>query len=114
MPVISVVSGGVPWFPQEYAPLYFTVKGVLALIATVLLLIHMNRSWAELMSPGRRLRYIALLYFGTLLTVSTVDQKNMHAVVAYTNLGAGIGVILLNVAAIVSLTETTRKPRKHR
>lgn len=112
--MIAVVSGGVSWFPQEYAALYFSVKGVLALCATLLLVTHMNLAWSELMSPGRRLRYMALLYFAVLLTVSTVAQERAHAVVAYTNLGAGVGVIILNVAAIVSLHETSRSRRMRR
>lgn len=106
----GLISGGVPWFPQEYAAAFYYLKGSVALLATLLLLHHMNTEWTASLSPGRRLRYLALLYLSILLAGSTAEQVQDAALVNYRNLAAFLGAVLLLVAAAVSIVESRRRP----
>jgi hypothetical protein len=98
----------VEWFPQEYAAVFYAVKGGLALVATLLYLAHMSRAWHRLTSRGQRWRYLVLLYLSVLLTVATVEQIQDRAFVSYRNVGALVGTVLLLIAAVVSLREDRR------
>ena len=106
MPDVADLTGmAVDWFPQQYAALFYVTKGVLALVATLLYLFHMDRAWSTLRSRGQRWRYIVLLYLSVLLTVATVEQIQDQALVSYRNLGAFVGSVLLLIAAVISLQE---------
>lgn len=85
--------------------LFFIVKGVLALTATVLLVWHMARK-SEPMTMGQQLRYLTLLYFAVLVTGASADQTGSHAPVNWYNIGGFVGVVLLILAAAVSLHES--------
>ena len=61
--VVELSAAGVPWFPQQYAAEFYATKGVLALVATLLLIVHMNLTWSTVKTRGQRLRYLSLLYF---------------------------------------------------
>lgn len=74
-------------------------------MATLLYLWHMTRAWDHIRTTGQRWRYGVLLYLSVLLTVSTAEQVSSSAPVAYRNLGAGLGTVLLLIAAVVSLRE---------
>lgn len=107
---MDIFAAGVPWFPQDYAGTYYTIKGFVALAATLLVIFHMSTAWAEAMTLGRQLRYIALLYAAILLTASSVEQVSEDVVVSYRNLGGlGLSVVIL-VAMVVSINETRRRP----
>jgi hypothetical protein len=101
---------GVPWFPQDYAALFYVIKGALSLVATVLLLSHMREVRREEITTGRWLRYLVLLYFAVLLTGASLEQVGDEAIVSYRNLGGLLGSVALIVAVVVSITET----RDHR
>lgn len=106
---MNLVTGGVPWFPQEYAETFYITKGLVALVAVVLLLIHMQAVWGDHMTWGRRLRYLAPLYFAVLLTSATVEQVHETAPVNYRNLGGLLGALLLIATALVSMREQRRR-----
>ena len=106
----QAIQSAVPWFPQEYAETFYTVKGLIALIALVLYLAHMNRAWPRLVSVAQRWRYGVLLYLAAWLATSAAEQVKDEALVNYRNLGGMVGSLLLIVAAIVSLHEDRRTP----
>lgn len=101
---------GVSWFPQDHAHFFYVLKGVLAIIATVLLLLHMVRGWERIVSWAQRLRYLSLLYFAMLVAYASAEQVHQTAPVNLRNLGGLVGVALLVVAALVSLHDE-RRPR---
>lgn len=91
--------------PQDWALEFWYVKGFVALVATVLLVIQMQRTWSTVNSSGQRLRYLSLLYFAVLVTAVSVDQVSVGDLVTWRNLGAFFGVVLLLITACVSLRE---------
>lgn len=103
------LTSGVPWFPQEYAILFYWTKGLLALVAVGLLLAHMRVVRQETITLGRWLRYQSLLFFAVLLAGSSVEQVEEAAPVSYRNLGGLMGTIVLIVAVGVSIAESRRE-----
>lgn len=103
---------GVPWFPPHWAEPFYVLKGLLFLVATVLLVAHMSRTWSQTIGRGQRLRYLTLLYFSVLFTAASVEQVQQHAVVNYRNLGGLVGSGLLIVTMCVSLGEYRRSRRR--
>lgn len=99
---------GIPWFPADWAHEFYILKGIVALLGTVLLIAHMV-SKREPMTLGQTLRYLTLLYLAVLITGASVEQTSQHAVVNYRNLAVIPGVLLLIVAAAVSLYESRRR-----
>lgn len=95
----------IDWFPQEYAEQFFYLKGAIALIGTITLIWHMNRSWEKFTSRGQQLRYITLLYFAVLLTAASVEQVEQGADVNLRNIGAIVGVALLVYTMVVTIRE---------
>lgn len=96
--------GPADWFPEEWAPVFHATKGAVALIGTLLLLVHMNRTWPTVKTWGRRLRYLTLLYGSCLVTYASAEQMAVEAMVDNRALfGAGYAVLLL-LAATLSLS----------
>jgi hypothetical protein len=107
----GLFAGSVSWFPQEYAEAFYLLKGALALIGTVLLVVHMLMTWSSIERWGQRLRYLVLLGFAGLASSSTVEQVQQSAVVSYRNLAAAPLAVLLILAMVVSIhDDLTRKP----
>lgn len=96
------------WFPDDHAHAFYVLKGVLALAGTVLLVAHMARK-REPMTLGQLLRYCTLLYLAALITGASADQSQSHAAVNWYNLAVIPGVVLLIVAAVVSLHESRNR-----
>lgn len=103
-----MTTDGVAWFPQGYAETFYILKGLFALLGTLLLVAHMLRK-TEPMSTGQLLRYLSLLYLAVLITGASAEQVTQQAPVNYRNLAVIPGVILLIAAAAVSLFESRRK-----
>lgn len=106
------LAGSVSWFPQDCAHVFYVVKGVLGLLATVMLIVHMSHTWDRMVSLGQRLRYITLLAFSILVTGATLEQLQQDAGVNYRNLGAMVCVLLLVGAMLASLDEDVRRHRR--
>lgn len=101
------MSAGVPWFPQEWAPAFYILKGGLSLVATALLLFHMRKVKAqEALTLGRWLRYLVLLYLAVLMTGASVEQVSDESLVSYRNLGSLVGAVVLIIATVVSIHES--------
>lgn len=100
---------GLAWFPAEWTYEFFLLKGVLALVGTLLTLAHMQQEWSEAMTLGRRLRYFALLVFAVVLTGASVEQVAQDAVVELRNIGGMVSAVVLVVAVGVSIREARRR-----
>jgi hypothetical protein len=97
------------WLAEDHLAAFYTLKAVLSLVATVLLVVHMQQAFTEALTWGRRLRYLVLLYFAITLTGVSVGQMHSLAAVDWrTVIGFG-GAVLLILAAGLSIFES-RKP----
>lgn len=54
--------------------LFFYAKGVVALVAALLLIHHMNSEWAHIRTLGRRMRYLCLLGYVALTAAASPEQ----------------------------------------
>lgn len=104
----TVLLGEVPWFDQNLAHEFFTIKGILSLVATLSILGHMTATWSRVETWGRRLRYFALLYVSALMTFASVEQVSEAEFVDYRHLGAMLGAVIILVAMGVSMREDVR------
>lgn len=105
-------AGAVSWFPQEQAHLFYMVKGTLALVAVVMLIVHMTHTWHTVVRLGQRLRYLTLLAFAVLAASSTLEQLEQGALVNYRNLATMLCVLLLILAMTASLNDDVRHKRQ--
>lgn len=103
------IGGAVGWFPQEYADLFYVGKGLLALVATCLVVGHMMHTWSDVTTTGRRLRYFALLGWAALSAASTPEQLEQAIPVSYRNLGVIVTLVLTIAAMVVSIREDFRR-----
>lgn len=90
---------------------FYVVKSIIALLATVLYLIHMARV-RDLTSLGRRLRYVALLAGAVLLAYASTEQIREGVAIEGRNLGGMAFAGILTAAAVVSLWEDRRNTRE--
>lgn len=106
----DLLVDGIPWFPQQYAEVYYWLKGLTSLLATVLVIAHMSTAFRdEFMSLGRRLRYYCLLIAGVVLTGASVEQVDQTVPVNYRNLGGMILAASIVFAMVVSIAESRRE-----
>lgn len=106
--MVTFLAGSVAWFPQDYAHVFYAAKGLLALAATVMLIVHMTHTWHRVEKLGQQLRYLSLLAFSFLVTGSTLEQLEQEAPVNYRNLATLLCVLLLIAAMTASLNEDVR------
>jgi cellobiose-specific phosphotransferase system component IIC len=104
-----MIADGISWFPQQYAALFILAKGLLAMVSTIMLLIHMNLTWDRISANatgwGQRLRYLSLLGFSILVTGATAEQLAENSLVGYRHLGSLSVIVFLIVAMSFSLKE---------
>jgi hypothetical protein len=97
------------WFPQHLANEFYFAKGILSLIATILLVCHMLMVWPTLTSWARRVRYFALLVAAVVVTYASAEQVRDHLPVDNFNLGGMTLAIVLVAAGVLSLVEDRRR-----
>lgn len=102
----QALDRGVWWFPQEYAEQFFVVKGVIGLLAVVLLIAHMSQAFRESMKIGQRARYLTLFVGAVVVTGGSGEQVSDHVVVSYRNLGGMIFAISIVISMIISIRES--------
>jgi hypothetical protein len=95
----------VGWLPQEYADVFYIVKGIVALVSTLVLVAHMNRSWYRFTTLGQRLRYLVLFGFTAVGAGGSFEQISEGAAVSYRNVGALLVFVFLAVTSVVSIRE---------
>jgi hypothetical protein len=107
----------VEWFPQEYAFQFFAVKGTLALLATVMLIFHMVKTWDWVANWGQRLRYFTLLYFAGLFTAASPKQmaevERGARLVDWPNIAVLIGAVGLIFTMAVSIWLDLQRDKTH-
>lgn len=91
---------------------FFLLKGLVGLLATVLLVVHMVQTWADPLTLGRRLRYYSLLFTSFIITSASYEQIHDDALVNWRNIGGLCAVLLIAVAAGVSVVEDHRDHRE--
>lgn len=105
----------VPWFPPALTVPLLVGKGLVALTATVLFVIHMMRDGHRIDGVAQWLRYIALLGASVLITGASGEQASELGVegfvVAYRHIGSLIVSCLILAAAAASLYEGHRHRR---
>lgn len=106
----AMIGGTVEWFPQQYAALFYVLKGGIAVLATVLVVGHMMHTWSDVTTWGRRLRYLALLACTSLIAFASAEQVSQEVAVSYRNVGAVAVLLLTLVAMAASIREDLRKP----
>ena len=88
----------------------YLLKGVLYLISTVLVIAHMNQTWGNVETWGRRLRYYVLLELAILGTAASVGQIQAPSVgFPWYQYGSLTLATLLIVAMLVSIREDRRR-----
>lgn len=94
---------------------FFVVKGLVALVGTLLLVAHMWRTRHDEMSLGQVLRYLTLLGFAVLGAAASPEQIGEGVGVEGRNKAALGLFVLLNITALVSIYEQRpkRKVRKN-
>src|SRR5690349_2022965 len=84
---------------------FYIVKGLGALVATILLVAHMQIAWGSIEKLGQRLRYLTLFYFAVLMTAASVGQTATDQPINWWNVGGFGGAALLVVTMVVSIKE---------
>lgn len=93
------------WFPEGFEHEFFATTAAVSLVATILLLIHINRAWVTFESRGQRLRYVCLLYVSTLVVAAAVEQYTEDAEVQLRNIGTAGFLALLGYTLWVTYRE---------
>lgn len=96
--------------PRAWAGEFYVVKGTTALVAVLLVLWHMSRTWASVTSTAQRLRYLCLLAFVWLVASASVAQSAEDAPIAGRNVAGFLACVLTIVAMVVSIHADRRRP----
>lgn len=91
---------------MEANQVFFLVKGLIALTASVCLIPHTWMVWVEDLSTGRRLRYVALLAASLAITNASRIQIEANLPVDQRAVQGLIVAVLILAAAVVSLLES--------
>lgn len=97
-------------FPQQYAHTFYVVKGLIAVIAVILTVVHMSQTWVNVTTTGQRLRYLALLMVTTLIASGSTAQIDEGVPVSGRNVGALVAAVLVIVAMVVSIRQDRTRP----
>ncbi len=97
-------------FPQQYSHEFYVAKGLVGLVAVVLLIVHMSQSWERTGGTGQRLRYLALLVGTVSASSASTTQFADDFPVLGLNLAGFLFVLVVALAAAVSLIEDARRP----
>lgn len=100
-------------FPQEHARSFYTVKAVVGVIAVLLTVVHMDRTWDHLRSGAQMSRYVMLLFGTVVASAGSWEQIADGVPVELRNIGGMEFLIGVCVAMIWSLREDLRRHRAH-
>lgn len=87
---------------------FYVIKGLVALLGTLLLLAHMEHEWRESMTWGRRMRYFTLLAYAIVQTTASVEQVTEQAPINFRNVLGMVAAGVLVAAMVVSIGETRK------
>lgn len=100
-------------FPQEHAKTFYTVKAAIGVIAVVLTIVHMDRTWESLRSGAQMSRYVMLLFGTVLASAGSWEQIASGVGVERRNIGGMEFLIGVCFAMVWSLREDLRRHRAH-
>ena len=101
---------GADWFPQRWAHAFYVTKGLVGVVAVVLMLVHMSRAWPSIAGTDQRLRYLALLMATMLIASGSTAQLAEGVPVSGRNVGGLLLGVLIIVAMVVSIRQGRRSP----
>lgn len=101
----QAVVDGLDWWPAWAVVPFYYAKGLAALCATCLLIMHMSRSWQTIRTRGQRHRYYALFGYSALVTGASVGQVHAGSPVNWWNLASLFLSCFLILAMWVSIAE---------
>lgn len=104
--VERVSQSSVAWFPEGLTLPFLALKGVLAVLGVILLILDMNSRWNRVTSVAQQARYLTLLGFAVLLAGASAEQVGEGMLLSYRHLGAMIMSVALVVTGVLSLRET--------
>lgn len=89
--------------------MFYLLKGVLGLLATVLVVYHTNQAWTYVVKHGtygQRWRYFSLMLFMGVATESSVQQIQQKAPVQSFNIATAVVILFTIVAMVISIRES--------
>lgn len=93
--------------------IFFAVKALIATSSLVMLIYYMNYVWSAVQLPGRKMRYIALLWFTLTIVVasarqltSTMDEIHLEQWLVMA------GIVYLFATMVVSIKEARNFPKQ--
>lgn len=89
--------------------LFYLIKGLMGLIATVLVIYHTNQAWTYVVKHGtygQRWRYFSLMMFMGVATESSVQQIQQRAPVQIFNIATAVVIVFTIVAMVISIRES--------
>lgn len=101
---------------------FYAIKGFIALTGTILIVVHMNKSWNDLdrdedgvrTGVSQRMRYISWFMFVVLVAAASKEQIDDGIDISRRNVGAMFVVSFAVLTAIVSIIEAARNvQRRH-
>jgi hypothetical protein len=101
-------GSGASFFPDQYSHAFYVTKGIVGVVAVILILIHMSRAWPNVGTSGQRLRYIALLMVTILIASGSTAQLDEGVPVSGRNIGALLAALLVIAAMVVSIRQDRR------
>lgn len=101
----EAIVSGLPWWPEWAVVPFFYAKALAALVATILVIAHMSKTWRTVETRGRRFRYYVLLGYSALVTGASVGQVHAGTPVNWWNIGGLVLSLVLIYAMCVSIAE---------
>lgn len=98
------------WFPQQYAPQFYAVKGLVGILAVLIMIVHMSQAWPRIGTSAQRFRYLLLLGFVVVVGSSSTTQLGESAPVT----GRNVAGFLLALLTIPVAAASMRQDRAHR
>lgn len=105
-----LATGDGPLLPQSWTDEFYVAKGLIGLVAAVLVVVHMSHTWGFVDSTAQRLRYLCLLAFVWLVASASVAQQSEGAVVAGRNVAGFVLCVFTVAAMMVSIRHDRRRP----
>ena len=99
---------------------FYAIKGIIGLVGTILIVVHMNKSWNDLdhdaagvrTGISQRMRYISWFMFVVLVAAASKEQIDDGIDISKRNVGAMFVVSFAVLTSIISIIEATRSAQR--
>lgn len=98
------------WFPQSWGPEFYAVKGLVGIVAVLVLLVHMSLTWPRVGTFAQRLRYLLLLGFVIVVAAASPAQYDSHVPVTGRNVAGFVLAGLAVPVGLISIRQDRRRP----